>query len=459
MIYESKLIQLCRRNVELDVASLACLNFLDWLGCVIAARYSPAAHSIAKAFSGNQRDILDLAFAYPYHDAQTAAFTSGALGNVLEMDDLHRGSILHASNTVCPAALAVSIRQNSSGLDLLRAIVRGYEGATRIGVAAASGGYTSFYNSSTCGVFGAAIAAADIKKLDADGMADAIGQAGMQAAGIWQCRLEPTFSKQLACAHAARAGVLSADLAGAGFLGARQILTGPLGFFASYYPKSDLNDLTLETENGWWIKDISFKPFPACRHTHPAISAALELRPSIVPKEIRQIELHTYEAAVDFCDKPVPETADEARFSLQHTVATTLINGRPRIVDFNQPTLTNSDIQTLRPKIHLHIDPELDAAFPTNYGARLRVEMIDGSELSAHCPAAWGDPENPMSDVDLIAKFCTNAAYGGLTDAGVNSLLEAVLDLPNAADLTTLKGALTAALTPKPELASYAFQS
>ena len=64
-------------------------------------------------------------------------------------------------------------------------------------------------------------------------LADALGQAGMQASGIWQCRLEPTFSKQLATAQAARSGVVSARLAKTGFPGAKLILEGRTWFLRS----------------------------------------------------------------------------------------------------------------------------------------------------------------------------------------------------------------------------------
>ena len=112
---------------------------------------------------------------------------------------------------------------------MLDAIVRGYEAAIRIGLAAAASGYSAWYNSGTCGVFGAAMAAGCAIGLDRSRLADALGQAGMMASGLWQCRLETTFSKQLATANAAQSGVVAARLAETGFPGARQILEGELG--------------------------------------------------------------------------------------------------------------------------------------------------------------------------------------------------------------------------------------
>jgi 2-methylcitrate dehydratase PrpD len=449
MIPVSEFIRICLRPVAETVTLRARFTLLDWLGCVIAARYSPAAQAMARALGSTHNDLLHTGAVCTRADAQNAALALGTLGNVLEMDDLHRSSILHPGDAICAAAYAVAMRQPTSGRIFLSALVHGYEAAIRIGKAAASGGYTTFYNSGTCGVFGAAIAAAEIKKLESEGIADAIGQAGMQAAGIWQCRVEPTFSKQLACAHAARAGVFSAELAAVGFRGPRAILTGEMGFFASYYPQADQSALT--AAGRWAIADMSFKPFAACRHTHPVISAVLALPEAAISSGVDRIDVYTYQAALDFCNNQVPVTAEEARFSIQHAAATAFLKGKPTISDFEPPALTEPKIMSLRAQVHLHKDAVLDAAFPNNFGARVCVITQDMQSHEVTCPAAWGDPENPMSEADLINKFVTNAAHGGLTAEATDGLLHAVLNLHDAHDLSALQRALVTALSTKSE--------
>lgn len=448
---ETEFLTLCRRPVAVDVLLRARFTLLDWLGCIIAARHADVARAMGRTGRCREGDVLRAGLASPDVDAQQAALLLGTLGNVLEMDDLHRASILHPGDTVGAAALAVGLRRDVTGAALLTALTRGYEAAIRIGRVAASGGYTTFYNSGTCGVFGAAIAAVDLATADLTAsaetvMADALGQAGMMAAGIWQCRLEPTFSKQLATAHAARAGVFAAELAATGFPGARAILTGPMGFFASFYPEGDRTHLTAPGD--WAILEMSFKPFAACRHVHPAISAALDLRGAGLSGLPERVDIHTYRAAIDFCDGPVPTTPDEARFSLQHAVAVALIKGAPAIADFAADALNAPDITAFRARIRLRVDPDLDAAFPRSYGARLRLTDGDGSERETVCPAAWGDPENPMSETDLTDKFHANAAYGQLTPDQATAIVRAVMALPEAPDLSALKTAFTTAFVP-----------
>lgn len=442
---ESHLMGICRRSVATEVRARAGWNLLDWLGCILAANQQEVAHALGRAIVPGSPSLLSSSFDTTRTDAQTAALLTGSLGNVLEMDDLHRASILHAGDTICAAALAVGLRRDVTGGDLLDAIVRGYEVGCRIGESAASGGYTSFYNSGTCGVFGAAIAASDLHGLDGMSMLDALGQAGMQASGIWQCRLEPGFSKQLACGNAARAGVLSAELAGAGFPGPHHILTGDLGFFRSYYPNADLAPLTRQTEDGWAISDVSFKPYPACRHTHPAISAALTIRDATASDRIEDIEIATYGAAIEFCDNLDPQSPDEARFSLQHAVALALLKGPPSISDFEGVALGDEDIRAMRHCVRLTRDEGIEAAFPRKFGARVSVSIREGEAVSATCLDAWGDPENPMAATDLVAKFHANCEYGGVGRQAADTLADAVLSLPDAPDLAALQHALTSA--------------
>jgi 2-methylcitrate dehydratase PrpD len=129
--------------------------------------------------------------------ATGAAFVNGAYGNVLEMDDIHRAAILPAGPVVIPAALAVAERQGADAREFLSAVVRGYEAMIRIGRSVGPHHYRFWHKTSPCGPFGAAAAAASLLRLDPARTVWALGNAGTQASGPWQCRLEGAMSKQL----------------------------------------------------------------------------------------------------------------------------------------------------------------------------------------------------------------------------------------------------------------------
>ena len=360
---------------------------------------------------------------------EDAAFVNGTFGTLLEMDDLHRSSILHAGDVVIPAALAAAQHAQVTSATLLEAIVVGYEVALRIGQSAAKGGYSAWYNSGTCGVFGAAMAAAQALGLTAEQKVNALGQAGMQASGLWQCRLEPTDSKCIATAQSARAGATAAFLAAEGLRGARQILEGELGFFRSFYPAAIPDAVLDPVEVGWKLHEVSLKPWPACRHIHPAIGIALEMREEMDLSTIDQIIVQSYAAGRNFCDIPDPVTAHDARFSFQHCVAVTLLQGEPSLGDFDAAALANPAIAALRTKILVQDDADLTAAFPHKMGARLIVTFKDGTTRNMSTENAPGDPEQPMSTGAVQAKFRRNLQAAGVPGDLADHLGAAVLDL------------------------------
>ncbi|MEH6646368.1 MmgE/PrpD family protein [Sulfitobacter sp.] len=441
------LISLCARPIDVAATDQAQRLLLDWCGISLAAINEDGAIEIRQATQalaghGSAPTGPCTAFAVGDLPADQATFVNGSLGTLLEMDDLHRASIMHAGDVVIPAALASAQLSHASGRQLAEGIVLGYEVALRIGQAAASAGYAAWYNSAICGVFGAAMAAAHAAGASNLVKRDALGQAGMMASGLWQCRLEPTDSKPVATAHAARAGVTAAVLAQHGVRGARRILDGTLGFFASYYPNASQDDVLHGVERDWLIHDVSFKPWPACRHVHPAMGLAIDLREKLEIDQIARIEITTYAAAIEFCDQPDPQTPHDARFSLQHCVAVALTQGNLGTRDTSQQVLADPRVAALRCKTHIIEAPDLTAAFPRKMGAALAITAQDGTLHKAAADNAPGDPEHPLDAAALSQKFHSNLASVGIAKAHATQLEHCINDLTVQTTLDDLTAAL-----------------
>ena len=416
----------------------ACLHVLDWFGCAIAGAASTPGQKMHAALEVDANGAVPLLGHANTGSAHSAALYHGALGNVLEMDDVDRRAILHPGPVVIPAALALAIQSQASAEAFLDAIVRGYEAVIRLGRAVGKGHYAYWHNTGTCGPFGAAAACASVLGLNPTQMAHALGLAGTQASGFWQTRHEPqSLAKQLHTARAAHAGVLSAGLAQQGFDGPLEILEGPQGFFAATCPDGDPAQVISDPDADWALHEVSFKPWPACRHAHPTIDAALEAQTGL-STDPTAITIGTYRDAINFCDKPNPQTPLEAKFSLQHCVAICCIKGRPALADFEPELIDHPKISALRAKVRVVEDDDLSAAYPNHYGARVTLIGQDGSKTSALARDAWGDPENPLSDDDLIAKAMTLMDHAGMTERPARALSEAVLGLTNAESLNNL---------------------
>jgi 2-methylcitrate dehydratase PrpD len=398
-----------------DLASAAGF-VLDTLANALAARHSP------------QGQILRDWSARRPSDTGRRAFLFGALAHIIEMDDLHRESVTHPGCVVVPAAWAIAAQQGSNGQDFLRAVLAGYEAVCRIGNSVGRAHYEVWHNTSTCGPFGAAMAAATLLELNEEPTVWALGNAGTQAAGVWQFLEEGAMSKHLHAGRAAEAGVLAAELAARGFTGPAKILEGRKGFFVAACPDAAPDRVLAVPDAPWQLRFTSIKPWPSCRHTHPIVDAALELHGRVAPGSIVDVRVETYQAALALCDQPAPTSEYEAKFSLQHCAAVALSDGAVTLGSFDGPT--RARVATLAARTTAVAAPPYAAAYPERWGARVTVRTNAGETLAADRAACKGDPESPITSNELRAKAAMLLEHGGLANERAASLIDAVLALP-----------------------------
>ena len=148
--------------------------------------------------------------------------------------------------------------------------------------------YSSYHNTATAGIFGSVAAhwSYDDERLgdfphEIEQQSCAFGLAGSVTSGLWQMRHEISDAKQWHVVHAIKSASDACCYAWDGIIGPRFILEGPQGLYAATCdaPKP------MEFLKRWRIWDVSFKPWGACRHAHPAIDAALELKALLAEDE------------------------------------------------------------------------------------------------------------------------------------------------------------------------------
>jgi len=106
---------------------------LDWLGSTYAGKDLPPIQMLRKI----ARSLGGTPEATSIPDASKtncllASLVNGASSHIVEMDDLHRESILHPAAAILPAVLAAGERERVSGKDLIVAISVGYEMGIRV---------------------------------------------------------------------------------------------------------------------------------------------------------------------------------------------------------------------------------------------------------------------------------------------------------------------------------------
>ncbi|HEX5934987.1 MAG TPA: MmgE/PrpD family protein, partial [Pseudorhizobium sp.] len=97
-----------------------------------------------------------------------------------------------------------------------------------------------------------------------------------------------------------------------------------------------------------------------------------------------------------------------------------------RMEAFTPEALAREDIRAVMPKVTVVEDPEIAAAYPGRRMARLRVELKDGMVLDHFQQTRKGDPDDPLTDAELIEKFDELAAVA-LDDGDRESLKQQVL--------------------------------
>jgi 2-methylcitrate dehydratase PrpD len=366
-------------------------GLLNALGCILAGREDPAVAIVRGVF--------------PLEDALIDA----AAATAHDYDDTHLPTVIHATPPVAAAVLSIARKQKVSGAELLHAFVLGVETTCRMGNAVMPGHYErGWHITSTCGVFGATAAAANLLHLDERQVGSALGLAATQAAGLVE--MLGSMARVLNAGFAARNGVAAARLAAAGFEGPRAPIEGLRGFVNVFGASRTFDAITESLGRRWELLNIRWKPYPSGVVLHALIDACLEhrekLRQALKGEETIQVELHPL--AIERTDRPEPNNAIEARLSAQHAVAVALLHGDAGLEQFSDAAALDPEVQALRRRIGVSAEPSLD-----KMAARIR---LGGAIVEA--PAS-----HPMDDARLEAKFAR------LAGAQAARILEAMRSL------------------------------
>jgi 2-methylcitrate dehydratase PrpD len=366
-------------------------GLLNALGCILAGRDDPAISIVRSVF--------------PLEDALIDA----AAATAHDYDDTHLPTVIHATPPVAAAVLSIARKQEVSGAELLHAFVLGVETSCRMGNAVTPGHYErGWHITSTCGVFGAAAAAARLLRLDERQTAAALGIAATQACGLVE--VLGSMARVLNAGFAARNGLAAARLAAAGFEGPRAPIEGLRGFVNVFGGNADLSQLTQRLGEHWEMKQLAYKPYPSGVVLHALIDACLEHREALgeALKVGQSIEVQLHPLAIERTDRPEPRNAIEARLSAQHAAAVALLRGEAGLEQFSDAAALDGEVRALRRRFGLAADPSLD-----KMAARIRA----GAAL-IEAPAS-----RPMDDARLEAKFSR------LAGAHAARLLETVRSL------------------------------
>jgi len=420
---------------------------LDVVGCTVGASKEPQIKvlgEVLQAEGGNKRSSV---FAHGFKTSvMHAAMMNGTMGHAFDFDDDHREGTMHPSVAVFPAVFAMAEERKASGKDFLRALVLGLEVMIRLGESLLGKAYyQGFHLTGVCGTFGAAAGCAALMGLDPLRTKYALGIAGSFAAGTLECIGEGAWQKPLQAGNPAMGGALAAFLAEKNYLGSGTVLDGPSGLIKawSYKDQFDYGRITETLGRKWEMMDTSIKVHACCRFSGPVADCALDLyRQGVRAKEVKKITAKVVDWAIKALCTPEdrkrrPQTHVDAQFSLPWAIAVAICKNRTGIDEFKTEALGDPEVLALAEKVTWEMDPEAEAMYPRAYPATVIAELNDGRTFSAHVDFPKGDPENPATKEEILAKFHL------LTEKFFNQvkrdkIIEAVNRLEEISDITKL---------------------
>jgi len=360
-----------------------------------------------------------------------ASWVNCNAASALDLDDGHRLAMGHPGATVIPAALAVAERAGATGREFLAAIVAGYEVGVRSSVARVPWYKDRMYSSGIWGVFGAAAAAGKLLGFDEATLQSAIGNAASYGA-FPPGGLQANYSMvKEVIGWAGMTGCAAALLAQQGFIGPEDVMD-----YSGRWDTAQLVD-GLGNAERYAILSTYFKPYAVCRWAHSSVDAVLELigRHGLRHDEIQRILVETFYEVTRLVNY-APRNSIAAQFSIPFALAVALMYRRIEPEDVSQENLQKPEILTLARKVEVVVDPEINSQFPAKTIARVTIHTARGQfQTTVEYPR--GNPENPLSDDELRAKFrsLTTTIVGEKT---CEKLQATILDLARAPDVASL---------------------
>ncbi len=400
--------KLCYADLPADVVHETKRRFIDSFATAVGAMDADA-HAIARrcALRVTGKPGAGL-LGGGQSSAEWAAFVNGLLIRYLDFNDTYLSlEPAHPSDNLA-AVLAAGELAGAGGQELITAAVLAYEIQCRLCDAASLRKHG--FDHVTYGAVSSAVAASKLLKLDAARTAHAIGLAGVANTALRQTRAgELSMWKGCAFANAARNGVFAALLAADGMTGPAPIFEGDVGFMKLLTGPFTVPELGGDGRP-FMLTRTYIKFWPAEYHSQSAIDAALQLRGEIGDLgNVRAIDIHTFDAAVDIIGKDPekwrPQTRETADHSLPYCTAVALADGDVTLAQFAPDRFSDATLLELVAKVKIHRDAGLSARYPNGIPNRLTVTLADGRKLVKEVEFPRGHAHNPMTDVEVETKF------------------------------------------------------
>jgi 2-methylcitrate dehydratase PrpD len=441
-----------KKSLPKDVIEHTKTFILDTIGCAIGGYCTKPGKEIvaqAREFSGaGEASLLGdgSTISLPF-----ACWANSTLANLLDMDDVFAGTA-HQANCLVPTAFGIGEAQKSSGLDVLHAIVLGFEVGSRIMMYCwPSPARARTYFPSTWQVFDAVTVAGKLLGLGQTELYHAFGLAG--TAPPVPIDMQKFVERPMGLAKnvfgwTTFTGVFWTLMAQKGTKGAARILDGDAGFWAIMgSDQHDFEKLLEGLGEHYNIMDTKFKPYPLCTWGHTSLDAVEKIfeENHIGAQNIASVSVKTLGRAVDFLASPKMESMYDAQFSLPHAVAMLALGEKPGPEWMSEENMFhNREAAAVARKVTMKVDPTAEEIFNEEKGLAIptavEVRTVDGKIYQESIKYSKGTPNNPFKPEELRDKFTTLASslFSEKRIAEIINAVESLDKLDHISELTQL---------------------
>ena len=394
------------RGLPPEVVQAAKHRILDTLGAMVSGARLKAGELAIRyvRLQGGTAEASVLA-----SDVKTtavnAALANGMFGHADETDDFEPVTKAHPGCSVVPSALAMAEREGSSGEEVLRAVVLGYDLCCRfimaLGPELVRGGHRSAEGTSS--TMGSAAAAASIAKLDQTGMRYVLSYAAQQVSGIWSWvrdaeHVEKAFDF---AGMGARNGVTAATMVHTGFTGVWDVLEGEHNVLEALSPSPKPDEMVKDLGSRFFVTETAIKPYPVGYPIQAALDAffVLHRQHGLTVENVDRITVRLPEDGARVVNnRSMPDV------NCQHMLALALVDGTVTFAATQSyDRMSDPAVLAVKELVNLVADPGLmDSESPRS--AKVEVALKDGRTLSHFTPHAFGTRQNPMDTESVNAK-------------------------------------------------------
>lgn len=428
---------------------------IDVLGCVAAganAECNLELIKLIKAWGGKpESSILIHGGKTISHNAALAnsvmarSFDFEALGPLVD----GRSIPAHISGTTVITAVTMGEAYKISGRELITSLLSGDNLTARIIAAESNGGLPPGWDSvGTANSFGAAAIASRIMGLDRSQIKNALGLAFNQMSGSMQNIWDGVPAFKLLQGLSARNGIISTELAKAGWAGPDDPLFGKQSYFHLFSQGCGNPEILTKELGKTYYCDAHFKLYPCCAVSHAAIDCALFLAKNhdLDYRNIKEVTLYVSKSGLNsFLAQPL-DVGDfphaGSAFNYKYHVATALMRKAIKPEYFFEEHVKDTEVLNFMDKINLEQLPGVEREL---LYANLKIIMNDGNQYEKFTDSPKGEPlRNPLTKDEIIDKFFSNLEFSQKISPSKAKKLLSLLDrLEELEDITEIIDQLT----------------